>query len=164
MTGDPNFANGDQTSTLIRTEKGKTILIQHDVMTPRPYDRMYQIVGTEGYAAKYPVPQICLLQDGEEVIYEGERLRALMAPYDTAGLPAELLPAVQEVDAKHEGMDLLMDYRLVQALREGRPLDMDVYDLAEWCALAPLSLLSLEQGGAPVEFPDFTRASARSGK
>lgn len=164
ITGDASFANADQTNTLLKTAGGKTILIEHNVMTPRPYSRMYQLVGTQGYAAKYPVPQICLLQDGEEVIYEGERLRALMAPYDTAGLPAELLPAVQEVDAKHEGMDLLMDYRLVQALREGRPLDMDVYDLAEWCALAPLSLLSLEQGGAPVEFPDFTRASARSGK
>ena len=54
-------------------------------------------------------------------------------------------------------MDLLMDYRLIQALREGRPLDMDVYDLAEWCALAPLSLLSIENGGAPVEFPQFVR-------
>ena len=154
---DKPFAHGDVTTTMLRTEKGKTILIEHDVMTPRPYSRMYQLVGTQGYAAKYPVPQICLWQDGEEVIYEGEQLKALMAPYDTAGLPAELLPAVQEVDAKHEGMDLLMDYRLIQALREGRPLDMDVYDLAEWCALAPLSLLSIENGGAPVEFPQFVR-------
>ncbi|MBQ5529398.1 MAG: Gfo/Idh/MocA family oxidoreductase, partial [Bacteroidales bacterium] len=54
------FANGDQTSTLIRTEKGKTMLIEHDVMTPRPYSRMYQVVGTDGYAAKYPVGQYCL--------------------------------------------------------------------------------------------------------
>lgn len=157
ITGDAAFANGDQTNTLLKTAQGKTILIEHNVMTPRPYSRMYQLVGTQGYAAKYPVPQICLWQDGEEVIYEGEQLKALMAPYDTAGLPAELLPAVQEVDAKHEGMDLLMDYRLIQALREGRPLDMDVYDLAEWCALAPLSLLSIENGGAPVEFPQFVR-------
>ncbi len=157
ITGDAAFANGDQTNTLLKTAQGKTILIEHNIMTPRPYSRMYQLVGTQGYAAKYPVPQICLWQDGEEVIYEGEQLKALMAPYDTAGLPAELLPAVQEVDAKHEGMDLLMDYRLIQALREGRPLDMDVYDLAEWCALAPLSLLSIENGGAPVEFPQFVR-------
>jgi predicted dehydrogenase len=164
ITGDASFANADQTNTLLKTAGGKTILIEHNVMTPRPYSRMYQLVGTQGYAAKYPVPQICLLQDGEEVIYEGERLKSLMAPYDTGGLPPELLPAVQEVDAKHEGMDLLMDYRLVLALREGRPLDMDVYDLAEWCALAPLSLLSVENGGAPVEFPDFTRVSARSGR
>ena len=157
ITGDVSFVNADQTNTLLRTAGGKTILIEHNVMTPRPYSRMYQLVGTQGYAAKYPVPQICLLEDGEEKIYEGAELEALMALYAPAGLPEDLQEAAREVDAKHEGMDLLMDYRLVQALREGRPLDMDVYDLAEWCALAPLSALSLEAGGMPVAFPDFTR-------
>ena len=63
-----------------------------------------------------------------------------------------------EADCRHGCMDFRMDYHLIQALREGRPLDMDVYDLAEWCALAPLSALSLEAGGAPVAFPDFTRS------
>lgn len=53
----PDFQNGDLTSTMILTENGKSILIEHDVMTPRPYNRMYQLVGTEGYAAKYPVEQ-----------------------------------------------------------------------------------------------------------
>ena len=62
-TGKPcsEFANGDQTCTLITTENGKTMLIEHDVMTPRPYSRMYQLVGTDGYAGKYPVEQYCLL-------------------------------------------------------------------------------------------------------
>ena len=158
LTGDAGFANADQTNTLLKTEKGRTILIEHNVMTPRPYSRMYQLVGTLGYAAKYPVPQVCLLEGGEEVLYEGERLEALLASYRPAFLPAELVPVAQEVDT-HGGMDYIMDYRLVQALREGRPLDMDVYDLAEWCAVSPLSRLSLEAGGAPVSFPDFTRRS-----
>lgn len=55
-----DFQNGDQTSTLIRTENGKTMLIQHNVMTPRPYSRMYQIVGADGYASKYPTQEYCL--------------------------------------------------------------------------------------------------------
>ena len=55
-----DFQNGDQTSTLIRTENGKTMLIQHNVMTPRPYSRMYQIVGADGYASKYPIEEYCL--------------------------------------------------------------------------------------------------------
>ena len=55
-----DFQNGDQTSTFIRTENGKTILIQHNVMTPRPYSRMYQVVGTDGYASKYPIEEYCL--------------------------------------------------------------------------------------------------------
>ena len=57
----------------------------------------------------------------------------------------------------HGGMDYIMDYRLVYCLRNGLPLDMDVYDLAEWCCLAELGELSMDNGCAAVAFPDFTR-------
>ena len=158
LTGDAGFANADQTSTLLKTRMGRTILLEHNIMTPRPYSRMYQVVGTQGYAAKYPVPQVCLLSGGEEVIYQGEQLRQLQAPYRNWQLPLELQADAQETDT-HGGMDFLMDYRLIQALRKGEPLDMDVYDLAEWCCVAPLSRLSLDNGSAPVAVPDFTRQS-----
>jgi hypothetical protein len=59
----------------------------------------------------------------------------------------------------HGGMDYIMDYRLVYCLRNGLPLDMDVYDLAEWCCMADLTRLSIENGNAPVAVPDFTRGS-----
>lgn len=156
LTGDTRFSNADQTSTLLKTRLGRTILLEHNIMTPRPYSRMYQVVGTLGYAAKYPVSQVCLLKDGEEVLYQGEQLQQLQAPYRTWQLPQELQAAARETDT-HGGMDFLMDYRLIQALRKGEPLDMDIYDLAEWCCVAPLSRLSLENGSAPVEVPDFTR-------
>lgn len=45
-----DFRNGDHTSTLISTEKGKSILIEHNVTSPRPYSRMYQLTGTKGFA------------------------------------------------------------------------------------------------------------------
>lgn len=54
-------------------------------------------------------------------------------------------------------MDFIMDSRLVYCLQNGLPLDMDVYDLAEWCCLAELGELSMDNGCAPVAFPDFTR-------
>ena len=57
----------------------------------------------------------------------------------------------------HGGMDFIMDYRLVYCLHNGLPLDMDVYDLAEWCCISELSSISLENGFVPVEVPDFTR-------
>jgi len=163
------FANGDETSTLIRTEKGKTLLIEHDVMTPRPYSRMYQVVGTDGYAAKYPIPQYCLREEkpanqvdakhiSDEKTYSGEELLALQAGYRNAILTEELERVAKEVGG-HGGMDFIMDYRLVYCLRHGLPLDMDVYDLAEWCCLAPLSRVSLENGCMPVEVPDFTRGA-----
>jgi len=57
----------------------------------------------------------------------------------------------------HGGMDFIMDSRLVYCLQNGLPLDMDVYDLAEWCSLAELGSISMDNGCAAVAFPDFTR-------
>ena len=163
------FANGDETSTLIRTEKGKTILIEHDVMTPRPYSRMYQVVGTDGYASKYPIEQYCLRVDkpadqvdarhiSDEKVYEGQEMRALQEGYRNVILTPEFEALAKSVGG-HGGMDFIMDYRLVYCLHHGLPLDMDVYDLAEWCCVAPLSRVSLEHGSMPVEVPDFTRGA-----
>lgn len=167
-TGEPctDFRNGDETMTMIRTVKGKSILIEHDVMTPRPYDRMYQLVGTDGYAAKYPVGQVCLRAEAAEdvdyedlefeKVYEGEELESLMAKYHNPILTPELEALAKEVGG-HGGMDFIMDYRLVYCLNNGLPLDMDVYDLAEWCCVTELSRISIENGCVPVEIPDFTR-------
>ena len=163
-----DFKNGDLTCTLIRTEKGKTILIEHDVLTPRPYSRMYQLVGTDGYAGKYPVEQYCLRTEGaEEVDYQqldGEKvymydeLAALQAQYRNPILTPELEALAKQVGG-HGGMDFIMDYRLVYCLRNGLPLDMDVYDLAEWCCLGEISRISMDNGCVPVAVPDFTRGA-----
>ena len=146
------------------------MLISHDVMTPRPYNRMYQIVGTEGYAAKYPIQQMCFrnsqLQKADpaatydnledEKTLSREEIADLIAKYPNPILTPELEALAKEVGG-HGGMDFIMDYRLIYCLRNGLPLDMDVYDLAEWCCLGPLGAISIENGNAPVEVPDFTR-------
>jgi predicted dehydrogenase len=166
---DATFAAGDQTTTLIRTEKGKTILVEHDVMTPRPYSRMYQVVGTDGYAAKYPVSMLCFREFeegqpvdahtvGTEKVYRGAAADEMLEKYPSPILTPELVALAKEVGG-HGGMDYIMDYRMVYCLRNGLPLDMDVYDLAEWCCVTPLSRLSLENGNMPVEVPDFTRGA-----
>lgn len=164
-----DFKNGDQTTTMIRTEKERTMLIQHNVMTPRPYSRMYQVVGTDGFASKYPVAEYCLRpsQVSSTEIPDHENLnahgavsagvkKALMAKYKSPILDKELEETAKKVGG-HGGMDYIMDYRLVYCLRNGLPLDMDVYDLAEWCCMAELTRLSIENNSAPVEVPDFTR-------
>lgn len=166
-----DFQAGDQTNTLISTEKGKTILIEHNVMTPRPYDRMYQLVGTQGYASKYPVEQY--LVNPENINKEGtpdfenlsahrpmskEAMKVLQEKYPNPLLTPELKALAQKVGG-HGGMDFIMDYRLVYCLINGLPMDMDVYDLAEWCGLIELSRISIENGNAPVEVPDFTRGA-----
>ena len=166
----PDFQNGDQTSTLIRTVNGKTMLIQHDVLTPRPYSRMYQVVGSDGYASKYPIQQLLFrtenLDSTTTADYQNLNAHsALPAELCQAMLQKYLPPFVQELEETarrvggHGGMDFLMDYRLVYCLQNGLPLDMDVYDMAEWCCLGPLTRISLENNSTPVAIPDFTRGA-----
>lgn len=162
------FANGDHTMTMIRTENGKTIQIQHNVVTPRPYSRMYQLTATKGFANKYPVQGYALepSQVSSDITPNHEDLNshgfvpedvknALMKKYKHR-IHRELEEQAKKVGG-HGGMDFIMDYRLVYCLRNGLPLDMDVYDLAEWSCLTELSAISLENGSAPVQIPDFTR-------
>ena len=166
--GSREFRNGDQTSTLITTQKGKTILLQHNVMTPRPYDRLYQLVGTDGYAAKYPVEGYAFgdpnfagskRPDIEALNTHGfvseERKAELMRQYEHP-IQKQLSEKAKQVGG-HGGMDFIMDYRLIHCLQKGLPLDQDVYDAAEWSCIGELSAKSIEHGHMPVEVPDFTR-------
>ncbi|MDE7411432.1 MAG: Gfo/Idh/MocA family oxidoreductase [Paramuribaculum sp.] len=165
-----SFANGDHTMTMIRTADGKTIHIQHDVVNPRPYSRMYQLTGTKGFANKYPTPGYAFEpeQVASDSMPDHENLTAhgFLSPEQQAALTERythpIIKEVGEVAKKvggHGGMDYIMDYRLVYCLQNGLPLDMDVYDMAEWCSLIPLSALSIENGSMPVEVPDFTRGA-----
>ena len=165
--GVDTFANGDQTSTLVKTRNGKTILVQHNVYTPRPYDRMYQLVGTKGFADKYP---------NSAFAFEPDQIADAAAEYDNLSshsyVPREVRdslmakykhPIAREIEEKalevggHGGMDFIMDSRLVWCLRNGKPLDMDVYDAAEWSCLGELTAASIANGSKPVQIPDFTR-------
>ncbi len=170
-----SFLNGDHTMTMIRTAEGKTIHIQHDVVNPRPYTRMYQLTGTKGFANKYPIEGYAFSpeQIAADSIPDHENLSAHSFISDdqrkalTEKYTHPLIREVGEIAKKvggHGGMDYIMDYRLVHCLRNGLPLDMDVYDLAEWCCLIPLSRISIENGSAPVEIPDFTRGHWRDVK
>lgn len=166
-----NFRNGDHTTTLIRTENGKVIEIQHNVMTPQPYNRLYQLTGTKGFANKYPVegyavdaaqmkasgvaPKVDNL-DSHRFLPESE-MDALIEKYQHPILQ-KYGKTAKEVGG-HGGMDFIMDSRLIYCLQNGLPLDMDVYDLAEWCCLAELGELSMDHNSAPVAFPDFTRGA-----
>ncbi len=149
---------GDMNVTLIKTAKGKTIMIQHDVTSPRPYSRMHTISGTKGFAQKYPVRQLAFEPNGHYALSR-EKMDSMLMAYQH--------PFHKEMGAKaaelgriaHGGMDFIMDYRLVYCLQNGLPLDMDVYDAAEWSCLVPLTEESVRNGGKPVEIPDFTRGA-----
>ena len=160
------YANGDNTMTFIRTEKGKTILVEHNVVTPRPYNRMYQVTGTKGFANKYPNEGLALGADmvkapvayddldAEEYMSDAER-DALMALYEHP-IAKGIAEKAKQVGG-HGGMDFIMDYRLIYCLHHGLPLDQDVYDAAEWSSLVELTEVSINHGSMPIVMPDFTR-------
>ena len=147
--------DGDHTISLIQTEKKKLIEVQHNVYAYRPYTRMYQLTGTEGFANKYPEEGISVKGLNGHLYVPQEVMDSLLTAYRP-----EFAKAIEE-KAKtvggHGGMDYIMDYRLIYCLRHGLPLDEDVYDAAEWSAVQELSRISLENGSMPVRFPDFTR-------
>ncbi len=139
-------------NTLIRTVNGKSILLQYDVTTPRPYSRMQTICGTRGFAQKYP--RRCIMLDGSEPI-KGDDTETVVAQYTQAHI-AEIQAKGHQLGVPNI-MNYTMDYRLIHCLRHGLPLDIDVYDAAEWSCIAELSEQSAKNGGVPVKIPDFTR-------
>ena len=162
------FANGDMTTTMIQTENNKTLLIEHNVYTYRPYNRLYQLTGTDGFANKYPIEGFTLMNEKlpEGFLAEGESLNphGFVPKAVREKIMSEYLhPIAKDIQEKavevggHGGMDYIMDFRLIYCLHNGLPLDQDVYDAAEWSCLGELTAASIANGGMPVAIPDFTR-------
>ena len=162
-----DFRNGDHTTTLMRTANGKVVEIQHNVMTPQPYNRLFKLTGTKGYATKYPTPEFAIGGDalkgtGAPKVDDLNAHGFLNKEQKDALIKKYYHPILTKYGEKgremgHGGMDYIMDARLVYCLQNGLPLDMDVYDMAEWCALAELGAISMDNNCAAVAFPDFTR-------
>lgn len=145
---------GNMNNTLVRTNKGKSILIQHDVTSHRPYSRIHLVSGTEGVAQKYPEP--ARIAKGHEWFDETE-LKKLEEQYTP-----KIVQLVGEMAKKvggHGGMDFLMDWRLIDCIRNGIPLDQDVYDAALWSVIAPLSEWSISNRSNSIDIPDFTNGA-----
>ncbi len=149
-----HYELGDMSTTLIRTSRGKTIMVQHDTTSPRPYSRIHLLSGTKGIAQKWPDRRIALEPDAHSWL-DTERYDKLINEYEHP-LARKVGEKAREVGG-HGGMDFIMDWRLIQCLREGLPLDQDVYDAAAWSSIVELSELSAGDRSNSVKVPDFTR-------
>jgi len=154
--GRREYARGDMNTTLIKTAKGKSILIQHDVTSPRPYSRIHLLSGTKGFVRKWPVQGIALEPDAHNFLPKDE-MEKLLEEYEHP-ITKEVGELARKVGG-HGGMDFTMDYRLIYCLRNGLPLDQDVYDAAEWSSIIELSEKSIKNQSMPVKIPDFTRGA-----
>ncbi len=160
--GDPRrmetYACGDMNTSLIKTASGRSIVLQHDVISPRPYDRINLVSGTRGTFRSYPA----------RIFFDGQEDHENWIPLDPEKTEAGSLEARFEDPlwtklretargGGHGGMDYLMCWRLVECMREGIAPDIDVYDAASWSAPGPLSEESVANRSGSVSFSNFTR-------
>ena len=155
-----DYQGGDLNTSIIKTNLGRTIMIQWDETSPRPYSRLNLIQGTKGTLAGYPT-RVALeggvpgATEDHHSWAEGEKLEAIYEQYEHPIY--KRLGALAEKMGGHGGMDFMMRYRIIECLRNGLPLDQNVYEGCFWSAVSPLSEASVAKGGMPQQFPDFTR-------
>jgi predicted dehydrogenase len=154
-----DYKGGDLNTSIIKTTYGRTIMVQWDETSPRPYSRLNLIQGTLGTLAGFPTR--VALEGGVEGVTDnhhrwaqGEQLAKVYEKYDHP-LYKRLNDATK--DTGHGGMDGIMIYRIIECLQKGLPLDQNVYEGCFWSAVGPLSERSVASGGSPQQFPDFTR-------
>ncbi|PID91883.1 MAG: acetylgalactosaminidase [Bacteroidetes bacterium] len=145
---------GNMNTTTIRTKRGRSIMVQHDVSSPRPYSRIHLVSGTQGIARQYPEP--ARISQGHEW-FTDEEFKAVEEKYRP-----KIVERVGELAKElggHGGMDFIMDWRTIDCLRNGLALDQDVYDAALWSSIAPLSEWSVANRSNSIDVPDFTRGA-----
>lgn len=146
------YALGDVNTSLIKTRLGKTIILIHDTNLPRPYTRINLVQGTRGLAHKWP--DRIYIEGRADKPHAWDDFEKFAAQFEH---PLWKAIASKGEGRGHGGMDYIEDYRLVQSLRRGEPLDQDVYDAAAWSAIVGASVKSVALKGRPVDIPDFTR-------
>ncbi|MEN8226758.1 MAG: acetylgalactosaminidase, partial [Bacteroidota bacterium] len=143
---------GHRNTTIIKTTKGKTIMLQHDAATPSPTTYIHGIYGTKGSALKYPTPP--RISTGNHEWASQEEFEAIQKKYTP-----EITKVMDEIAKKiggHGGSDTYQSWRLIDCLRHGFPLDIDVYDSVTWSCILPLSSWSVNNNSNSIQIPDFT--------
>ncbi|MBO7684106.1 MAG: Gfo/Idh/MocA family oxidoreductase [Kiritimatiellae bacterium] len=177
---DLKVAMGDMNTMLVKTKRGRSIMIQHDVSSPRPYSRINRVTGTKGAFegitfldnhGRNADPKSVLHTDGcfcrfgwEEKVgggvhsyFDDKKTEEMRRKY-AHPLWAQSGELAKKMGG-HGGMDFLMELRLAYCLQNGLPLDQNVYDLASWCCLCELSEKSVRNRSTSVDVPDFTRGA-----
>jgi len=155
------YVCGDMNTSIIKTELGRTIMIQHDVVTPRPYSRINGLNGTDGSFFDYPArlatayPKRYGLSAGNSHDWLNEKDMAIMREKFTHPLWKKL--ETQAAGSGHGGMDFIVNWRHLDCIRQGITPDSVVYDAASWSSILELTTRSVASGSMPVTVPDFTR-------
>lgn len=159
------FTCGDINTSIIKTVKGNTIMVQWDEQLPRPYTRHNYIQGTKGAWGGFPNRFAVEEKPGDGKAESWKTAKDLQALYEKYDHPLFKRMGEESVrNGGHGGMDFLMLWRIVYCLRNGLPLDQDVYDAASWSVVGPLSEQSVAKRGRSMDVPDFTRGQWKTMK
>jgi hypothetical protein len=136
-------------------------MLQHDVTSPNVYSRIYKIAGTKGTALKYPLPGR-ISNDKKDNWLSDQEIKILEKEFEPP-IVKKIGELAKQVGG-HGGMDFLMSWRIIDCLRNGLPMDIDVYDTAAWSSVFPLSEQSVLNRSNSVDIPDFTGGTWKTNK
>jgi predicted dehydrogenase len=153
---------GDIVTSIVKTIKGRSIMVQWDETSPRPYTRLNLIQGTKGTFASFPNRFACEGITGSTHEWtEESKLEEIMKKYEHP-LWAKMGELAKK-NGGHGGMDFIMLWRIIYCLRNGEPLDQNVYEGASWSVIGPLSEKSIANRSQSLDVPDFTRGAWETG-
>lgn len=151
------FKQGDIVNTMMQTDNGETILMTYDTTSPRPYNLGFRVQGTNGiwqdFAEGEPDRGMIYFED-KSPAHTWENPLKYMQEYDH---PLWKQFSKQAEGSGHGGMDYFVDNAFIECIKQGVDFPLDVYDLATWYAISPLSEASIAEGGNVQQVPDFTK-------
>jgi predicted dehydrogenase len=155
------YVCGDMNTSVIKTELGRTIMLQHDVISPRPYSRINMLSGTGATFLDYP-PRL-VLDEPKRYGLSASNPHNWLSDQELDAMrqrfrhPLWKRLAERSKGHGHGGMDFVMNWRMLDCLRQGITPDSVVYDAAAWSCILEISACSVNSGSMPVKIPDFTR-------
>jgi predicted dehydrogenase len=160
-----NFKLGDVVTSQIQTANGETIVLTHDTNSPRPYNLGFRVQGTKGlwqdqHAGQFNAGLI-YVEGKSAKSHAWENPETYLKEYDH---PLWKKFESQAVGAGHGGMDFFVMNAFVECMKRNAPFPLDVYDMATWYAITPLSEKSIAEGGQVQLIPDFTRGKWKNRK
>ncbi len=158
------FKQGDIVTTQIQTANGETIVLTHDTSSPRPYNLGFRVQGTNGLWVDNHSGELdagLIHFEDKSKKHSWENTEAYLTEHDH---PLWKKYGKKAEGAGHGGMDFFVDHAFIECVKRGVNFPLDVYDLAAWYSITPLSEKSIMEGGQLQNIPDFTRGKWKTRK
>ena len=152
-----DFKQGDIVTTQIKCANGETFVLTHDTSLQRPYNLGFRVQGTEGIWQDFgwgnPEQGLIYFEKKMDHDHRWKNTKDWLEEYDH---PLWKKNSRSAEKSGHGGMDYFVDNAFIECIKRNEEFPLDVYDLASWYAITPLSEKSIQENGVPQEIPDFT--------